>query len=83
MGKMPIAGQENPVKNESFGSKFKITIGWIQPKAPIKFSLNLIFSLEIQWDFDEQKANEIFSGTHIPRYISKGISQANLPIKIT
>ena len=38
LGKMPIAGQEIPVKNETFGSKFQIPIGRVQPKAPIIIS---------------------------------------------
>ena len=80
---MPIAGQENTVKNETFGSKFKISIGRIQPKSPIRFSLNLIFSLEFQWSSGEQKTNEIFSGSQIPPSTSKGISQAKSPIKIS
>ena len=138
---------------ETFGSKLKISIGRIQPKSPIRFSLNLIFSLEFQWSLGGQKANEIpikissndifprnsmgfwwaetranhlwnpdspwyfkrhftsqipdqnqfrfdifprnsigfgeqktkqiISGTQIPLGISKGISQAKVPIKIT
>ena len=43
---------------------------------PNTISSNFIFALEIPWDFGEQKANEIFSGTQIPLGISKGILQA-------
>ena len=67
---------ENPMKNETFGSFFKILIGQIQPQAPRRFWFNWIFSLRFLRDFGEQKANEIFSGTQISLGILKGISQA-------
>ena len=52
-------------------------------RRPIKISSNLTFSLDIPWDFGEQKANQIISGTQIPLGISKGISQAKSPNKIS
>ena len=45
-------------------------------RRPIKISSNLTFSLDIPWEFGEQKAKQIISGTQIPLGISKGILQA-------
>ena len=52
-------------------------------RRPIKISSNLTFSLEIPWDFGEQRAKQIISGTQIPLGISKGTSQAKSPNKIS
>ena len=52
-------------------------------RMPIKISSDLTFPLEIPWEFGEQKAKQIISGTQIPLGISKGISQAKSPIKIS
>ena len=40
-------------------------------QIPIKVRLDLTFSLEIPWDFGEQKAKQIISETQIPLSISK------------